>query len=591
MMKNIMIALFCTSLALAPGLQAAGSVSEKRIGALEKMFADEAEAQGNNATVSSLVEAVRPRFVALDDGLKAGCVKPVVRESESERAAHDELNAALDKAYPALTPQQLRRKAEEARPLYKRGDMVRIRYRFNPKSSRVATGIFREVKAGYIMINTGDRVRMGDMEGIPGNDGPEGELAKYDVQLNRKYRQEWMEQYSVEMTEGRRKFEAENSEKFIARRKEADHAANEANGYTWYKFMWYSQDDLLREFAERALGVMERRNAEAAEKVVAERREKLASQTKIGAIQAVYAPYGSFPSAQQELARQAAEEQARRDAMAQRRREEQLKLEREREEARQLAEREAREAELAKKAKIKRLTAELEETGQHDYVLYGLIAFGLLAVAGAYGWWYHRKREEERNLAVERFFAGKGKVQQEFWDAAEADPDHFKYVAYIFNDTDSARDALGHLSFISMDPDGQLHCRRNDIRFGTYEHQGRAVAFIGGDKLNYARWREASMVWPELPSASYFRQSTEPVVSLELPKLEDMKGEIENLGSEDVKLENGEINRVFRFKTASREKALDFLGKFKIEEEGIVVRVLTDHDGEFGKDINGTFAV
>ena len=102
------------------------------------------------------------------------------------------------------------------------------------------------------------------------------------------------------------------------------------------------------------------------------------------------------------------------------------------------------------------------------------------------------------------------------------------------------------------------------------------------------------MIWPELPHASYFRQSSEPKVKLVMPSAEELSRQeglnVEKVSEEDVRTESGEINRVFRYRCANREDALKFLALFKVEEEGVVVRVETN-EGEFGKDINGVFTV
>lgn len=554
------------------------------------MLEDAVLRQGNGATVSSLISAVRPQFTALDDGLGQGCAKPLIRTVESEKTALDALDRAIEEKYPVRTTEQLRELSTVQFPMYRRGDYVSIRHRFKPNASKITRGVFRYVKNGKVWLNTSDHVNLSEMAGLPENEGPDGELAKYDDKLNRQYRQQWVEEASSRNEENRRNFRENNRDAFIARQIEADAVENERRGYTLWNGQWHAIDELLRENADAIIRRMERERDASREQQIALRTASVEAQARLSSRLAAIAPPGAFASAQQELARQEAEERARQEALAQQQREEQLKLEREKEEARLNAERKAREEERARRAAMQRREQQAAPAeSKPDYVLYGIIALAVLGGLGGLGWWYHRRRAEERNLEVERFFANKGKLQQEFWDAADADPDHFKYVAYLFNDMDDAKDALNRLSFINMDSTGQLHCKRNDIRFGTYEHQGRAVAFIGGPTLNYARWREASMIWPELPFANYFRQSTEPVVSLELPNMDEMKGEIENLGSEDIRLENGEVNRVFRFKTTTREKALGFLDKFKIEEEGIVVRVETDHDGVLGKDINGIF--
>ncbi len=102
------------------------------------------------------------------------------------------------------------------------------------------------------------------------------------------------------------------------------------------------------------------------------------------------------------------------------------------------------------------------------------------------------------------------------------------------------------------------------------------------------------MVWPELPEAQYFKVSSEPIVKLILPKLDDLQEsegiKVDKIGEVDVRTETGEINKVFRYFCATKDMALQFLAKLNVEEEGVVIRVETEQ-GEFGKDINGIFTV
>ena len=67
------------------------------------MLEDAALRQGNGATVSSLISAVRPQFAALDDGLGQGGAKPLIRTVESEKTALDALDRAIEEKYPVRT--------------------------------------------------------------------------------------------------------------------------------------------------------------------------------------------------------------------------------------------------------------------------------------------------------------------------------------------------------------------------------------------------------------------------------------------------------------------------------------------------------
>ncbi len=568
----------------------AAKTCEGRVNEVVKLLAAAADQQGVSASTSNLISAIRDDFIKLDAGLQNQCREPLIGEADSERAALQELEEEIERQYPHYTAQQLKEKAAEKLPMYKKGDYVKIRYKKGKNKSVEIRGTFTRTQNGNIVLDNRTRIKLNDLDDIAENEGMFGERAKFDDKLNASYRRQWIHEYEAKASAGRKNFESENREKYLEERIAKDQITNIKNGYTYWHDQWYNIDELLRENAQSFISKLENERERMHQRQVAIRTASIEAQLSLGSSINAITPHNSFPSVAQILKGEAVlpSEQARLDALAQQQREEQLLEEREKEEARLKEERAKRDAERARKAAAEKDAQQIVLKKKPDYVLYGLTAFALIGIIAGAGWWYYRRRAEERNLAVERFFANKGKLQQEFWAAADADPDHFKYVAYLFDNEEDARDALLKLSFISMNNVGELQCRRNDIEFGTYEHQGRAVAFIGGTELNYARWREASMTWPELPSANYFRQSTEPVVKLELPNIVESGGEIENLGSEDVRLDTGEINRVFRFKTSTREKAIEFLNKFNIDEEGIMVQITTD-EGEFGKDINGIF--
>ena len=381
--------------------------------------------------------------------------------------------------------------------------------------------------------------------------------------------------------------------------RQQDFLTNEKNGYTYVNDEWLAPKEFIDNAIDAVLAENQRLQKEHAAQLQAARNENIEAQSRIAAARLLTTPPSSQPSIprNQYLAKLRKIEVARAAKAAA---EAKAKAEAE---AKAKAEAEAQaKAEAEAKARAEEEARRKEDLAQNPEPEKGLdlttIAIGvilLILIAGGVVWWI-KSHGGEKDLDVSKFFEGKGKLQKEFWDDAAKDPDHFKYVAYLFPNIEAAQSALTSLSFLSLDASGFIALKngRNDIRFGSYEHQGKAVAFLGGEALNYARWREASMVWPELPEAQYFKVSSEPIVKLILPKLDDLQEaegiKVEKIGEEDVRTESGEINKVFRYFCATKDMALQFLAKLNVEEEGVVIRVETN-DGEFGKDINGIFTV
>ncbi len=200
-----------------------------------------------------------------------------------------------------------------------------------------------------------------------------------------------------------------------------------------------------------------------------------------------------------------------------------------------------------------------------------------------------RRRAAGPANELKKFFQGRGKVQRTFWQMAEEKPDTFKYVAYRYNTGEEARQALLQLSYVSERVGGELVCR-HDIYFGFGPHQEKFVTFVGGEKLNYALWREASAVLPEFPGAEYFRVSTAPEVNVEIPNLDsllaDPKLKIEHV--ENREGEGTDYSHYYVYHTAAKENAMEFLKHASVQEAGVHVVVLTQ-EGVFGKDENGIY--
>lgn len=564
------------------------AVTPARLKLIQTLLEEQIRTQGVKATQQSLGAAVVTQFTSSSAELRNAGREPYIDEVDTLRVADEKLRAAAQEKYPEYTNDELVRQSEKLFPLYRKGERVTIRIRTNPRKTEKISGYYNGMHGGNIAIGP-TNYRLADMSGIVGNDGPHGEIAKFDVNLNRMYRREWREEYARTSTVKRTGFIEENKEKFNEAQHEEDFLENERRGYTYFLEKWLSPKELVEECAYIAASMANRAFNEKTRQEMELRFNDLQAQRDMTAYGSKISPDGAYPSAEKVLADEAAAQKRREELKAQREQEIAMMAARAEEEARQAELKRQRDRERrAREATQQAVQAEDEGISMTTYVIVAVIV--VLALVGG-GWWWNTMRKED-DLDVSKFFEGKGKLQQEFWDAANADPDHFKYVAYLFPDMASARDALERLSYISEDEYGNIVSKKKDLRYGCYEHQNGAVAFVGSPTLNYASWREASMIWPDIPLSNYFKVSSEPIVSMLLPDLDKMRAQgiqVEGLGTEDVRTETGEVNRIYRFKVPTKEDAIKFLGNIDITEEGLVVRVETN-EGVFGKDINGVFA-
>ena len=568
------------------------SLSDARLATLEQLTSALLEAHPE-LDAAGVVKATAAAFKATEVCLQSDKRPALVLEPESEAKADEAVSAAAKEVYPVYSMQELRQRAAEEYPLYKMNQAVTVVYKKTPRLTETVRGIYMGTRGGNVIVNSRP-IRLGDMEGIEGNDGPKGEIVKFDQIANQRYREQWMDAYISDSAADRKKYEDEHRAEFLDRQMAEDFLANQRNGYTYWDEQWFTPDQLLTEYAAAAIARM-RRNNKAREDARVERlNAELASQLAMSSQSYAVTPVGKLPRAEGVLAKQAEAERKRQELAAQQAREEEETLEREAEEARQAelaARRQADEPATRQSSSASRQET-VEEPMRSRMWLYVVVAAVVLGIVACGAWLFFFRGEKE--LDVSEFYKSKGEFQENFWKAAENDPEHFKYVAYLFDNVDEAKDALCQLSFVVLGVNGELKSKRGDIILGAYSHHDRAVAVIGGVSLNYARWREASMIWPELPHATYFRQSTEPKVKLVMPTAEELSRQeglhVEKLGEEDIRTETGELNRVFRYRCVNREDALKFLNLFKVEEEGVVVRVETA-EGEFGKDLNGVFTM
>ena len=149
---------------------------------------------------------------------------------------------------------------------------------------------------------------------------------------------------------------------------------------------------------------------------------------------------------------------------------------------------------------------------------------------------------------------------------------------------EGARAALLNLSYM-RDNSGQVKCRA-DILYGSYPHQDKAVAFLGGPRLGYAMWREATALWPELPGAEYFRVSTAPEVSLDVPDIQALMAD-KDINITFVERREAEDFTMHHIYNAPDEKsAMTFLEKVEIKSPDVNIVVETP-DLIYRKNIKG----
>lgn len=641
-MKVICKKLFAIVLSAVSLVLSAQTVSEQRVLDARKI-ANGVLSKTPNATRDAVLAATRAALVKAYPALAQVPTKPIITEIDTLRDYDARFKELLDEKHPVLNDVQLEYLAAEKYPLYKRGDLVTVHYvRGNKIESW--TGHIGLIEEGRVMVGS-RKIFFNDMYPVAGNDV---ELLKFLPRETRKKRDAYKVEVKRIIEETREDFRLNQQREVEKELLAKDQRTNEANGYTYYQKQWLVPADFFNAVVNDAFKRAEDARYEALNVKLKERRQVIDAMTAVQDMRLQHELPGTVNTPAlarlDELAEQQeknrlkrmeliriAEERERQEALAKAKREkeaaqakaeaaakaklekerleklkkaeeealakakaeEEKRLARELKEQEELAAKEARRRADAERMEQERLAREKENEkamGAFPPEVFAGIVVLVLAI-GIGGYLLFQKRYKESD-PFSKFFEGKGRLQKDFWSKAAADPEHFKYVAYMFPSLQDATKALLKLSYIKQGGSGELRCTRQ-LNFGVYPHLEGAVCFIGGVKFSYALWREASAVLPELPGAQYFKVSTEPVVKLDIPDLEKLQEKnlhVESLGVEDFEGENGEFNRLYKYRTPSRQEALDFLENFNIQEAGIIVHVETP-DGILGKDENGVFTL
>lgn len=564
---------------LCQGVTEGTEVSERRLAVLRRLVVERLAQDGLDAGPLSVTKTVLTAFFSAEpDCPTALTLAEPVTEEECKQAARQMARDLVTKKFPDLDMAALEAEASKLFPMHAEGDIVEVEFQLNPARRERLRGPYAGRGPDYIVIGR-RQIMLADLEAV---EDSAAKILMFDPQRSGELRRKYVEQKVQAHAEARDKYA--ESVRQIAKREHYRLGAeqNEGRGYVFLDGAWYAVRDAVPRIFEAERAERQAEQQRRAEALAASIRQEAAA---LVLAQTAVADLGA-PVRWRDPAAELTEQQAR---VA--------------EEAKRLAavaEEEARkQSDVAAAAEAARVQAEAAaqppaapsaaapaaaDAGLPWLLIVVAAALVLAAAGGAV---FAVTRSRRRDPA--KFFAGKGQVQRDFWAMAEADPEHFRYVAYLFPAQPAAQSALLQLSFIKEGPGGQLKCSR-EVEFGTYPHQGKHVVFIGGTSLHYALWREASAVLPELPNAEYFRVSEAPDVMLEIPDIEQLLRD-ETLKVEHVENREGEgkdYSQYYVYRAPDKTNALEFLKRANVTEAGVHVIVQTP-EGTWGKDENGIY--
>ena len=579
MLALTMLRIACLGMIPSLSAQDGGeqTVSSRRVAVLKRLAEERLAVAPPGTDQRRLEQEILARFSIAEPGCPTGVIATPVRGDEAVAASTKRtVDGMVAKRFAPLDPAKLKVEAEAKYLIYKKGDMVDFYYATNPQIARRARGQYRDRNLEVIQVGS-KVVRVEDIARIRGNDKL---LLRFDPVASEALREAYVEEKLAAHEADMGAFEREANQLVLAKQSQLANEANENEGYLLVAGEWTTAAALVGSLVavER-----ERLAAVAREKaavLIARKQDAIAVAVDAQAsheaqiatvahtnVDAEYAAYKGRLAAAAVVAAQTAtvEEPAPVEESG--------------------TTGEDSPVEEASGSAEPTPDAEVGTAKTVPVWVYGAIAGVVLLVIVVLAF----KMRGGPGKDLKKFFEGRGKVQRTFWQMAEANPDTFKYVAYRYGSGQDARQALLQLSYVNERVGGDLMCR-HDIYFGYGAHQDKFVAFVGSKDLHYALWREASAAFPEYPGAEYFRVSTAPDVSLEIPNLDSLLADAE-LQIEHVENRDGEgtdYSHYYVYTAPGRENALEFLKHAQIEEAGLHVIVLTK-GGVFGKDENGIY--
>ncbi len=569
---------------LAPHLQAqeegdAFAVSNRRVELLQRLTREYLADAGVAANDAQATREILRRFAQGEPDCPTGTISTAVRtDADVEQVAERIVAGLLEKKFPPLVVANLVTEAQARYPIYQKGDLVEFYYATNPQNVRKVRGVYGGRNARLVQIGAA-AIQLEDIVRVKGNDDL---VLRFDPAASEELRKTYVADRLAAYEEEKETYQAQATTYTRAKERERTWHENQAAGYLFVNQDWTTARDLVGSLIAEEKANIRRAIQAAAERELAEKRGRLAVAARQ---QAVLEPVIAAAVAADVEAEYAAYAKRQADAAA-----EPVPVapettpeatENDDDWAAGMAAAPAAPAPVA--AEPPPAPAKLMPTWA-----YAVIA-GVVLAGAVVGFLIYRQQAGGPSRELKKFFQGKGKVQRTFWQMADDNPQTFKYVAYRYTTAEEARQALLQLSYVNERVGGDLVCR-HDVYFGYGPHQDKFVSFVGGEKLNYALWREASAVFPEYPGAEYFRVSTAPSVNLEIPNLDSLLADPE-LQIEHVENREGEgtdYSQYYVYRAPAKENALEFLKHASVQEAGLHVIVLTK-EGVFGKDENGIY--
>lgn len=556
------------------------AVSERRVDLLRRLTREYLAKAGVEVPDAQASRDILRRFSHGEPDCPTGMIAVAVRaDADVEESAMRIVDGLVAKKFPPLEVDKLETEAQARYPIYQKGDMVEFYYATNPQNVRKVRGMYGGRNARLVQVGAA-AIQLEDIARVKGN---EDLVVRFDPVASEELRRVYVAERLATYEAAREAYQAQAIA--YTRTKETERAwqENQAAGYLFVDQMWTTARDLVVSLITEEKASIQKALEAAMESRLADKRDRIAVAASQQAVQEplvvaashadVAAEYAAY---QQRLAAAAVAAQSQPEAV-------------------EASPPETVESSLpvspAGEGDTPAAPTEPDPVAPAQLLppwayaaIIGIVVAGLVVGVVIY-----RQRSGGPGQDLKKFFQGRGKVQRTFWQMADEKPKTFKYVAYRYSTAEEARQALLQLSYVNERVGGDLVCR-HDVYFGYGPHQDKFVSFVGGEKLNYALWREASAVFPEYPGAEYFRVSTAPDVNLEIPDLDSLLADPE-LQIQHVENREGEgtdYSQYYVYRAPAKENALEFLKHAQVQEAGLHVIVLTK-DGVFGKDENGIY--
>lgn len=557
--------LLATSWALAaePGPGRAG----ERQALLQNVLLETAARVSVKEQAAAFCQQVVREF-SKKDGCAVEPAGPALTPAAVESKIKDELATAARRLYPDPDAAALERAAAAAFPLVKKGETVSITYQYNPVRKSSATGIFYGINGGAVLVGS-HRILLRDLRSPPPG---EACFARFDAGLTAERRQAFVAVRQAAVTEARTAWVArEYAVRLAAAQREAV-TANERQGYVWLDGEWKTigmaaaertraESQLLRDLWERAHPPVQAMPAVV--KPVA-----VAVSTPPPAVLPVQRPAASV------VAAAPAVKPAKVPAVTPAARPVPLGV--------APVARPVVPAVVAVPPPVTPV-ARVTRAGPSPTRRWWVWALMPLVLGGG-GWLALRQMRGLQRRGC--WHDNRDAAEAGFWVPARNAG--WPHVAYSFPDYESARRAVGQLSFTEGTKTGEWQSRE-EVHFGIYELENQFVAFVGGATMSFLMWRECLAVFGRGNGAVRFQVSEAPGLNLELPNPEHLSGPAAQVSFDrDYDGEEDDYRHYVLFKGPGEAGARAFLHRLAEPPQGIYLVVETPA-GQWGRDADGYY--